>query len=113
MRFKLHNLIFVGMALGVIVGLSLFYLHAHASQTDLSIDVVFGAEEPLTGELRLLSGQRTLDLNGRKPGATLPIALQAGDDEQTAAATIRPGGGPQKNSEGNRGPRFDYARRGE
>jgi len=90
MRFKLHNLIFVGMALGVIVGLSLFYLHAHASQTDLSIDLVFGAEGQLTGELRLLSGQRALDLNGRKPGAALPIVLQAGDEEQTAAATIRP-----------------------
>ncbi len=88
MRFKLHNLIFVGMALGVIVGLSLFYLHAHASQTDLSIDLVFGAEEQLTGQLRLLSGQRTLDLNGRKPGVALPIALEPGPGEQTVTATV-------------------------
>ncbi|MFH1749119.1 MAG: dicarboxylate/amino acid:cation symporter [Planctomycetota bacterium] len=90
MKFKLHNLIFVGMALGIITGLSLYYVNDFADKTMVRFDVAFDSATPAEGTLTLAVGHNYLDLTPHEKGDGLPLTLSAGSTPRSIETKLAP-----------------------
>jgi Na+/H+-dicarboxylate symporter len=87
MKLKLHNLIFVGMLLGVVVGIAIYFGKREAGSATIRLAVEFTAPASAPGTLRLLLNGEALDLE--KSGATgVPITLTAGRNKETIETEI-------------------------
>jgi Na+/H+-dicarboxylate symporter len=87
---KLHNLIFLGMAVGALGGVGLYYLDDYARMTPVTIKATFQSDRAATGTLQLLIDDVRQDLNGDRRGTGLALDLTAGRNEVELRGKLRP-----------------------
>ncbi len=88
MRFKLHNLIFVGMAVGLVVGLTIYYTKRAAGRATIRITADFATPLHAEGTLELLLQGEPLDLSEHEEGTGLALAPQPERKQASVEATI-------------------------
>jgi len=87
MRIKLHNLIFVGMLLGVGIGITIYYGKLTAGSATIRLAIEFTAPVGTDGTLALLLNGEELDLD-RREATSVPLTLSAGRSEQAVETEV-------------------------
>jgi len=88
MRLKLHNLIFVGMAVGVVIGLTTYYIKRAAGRATIRITADFATPVHAEGTLELLLQGEPLDLSEHEEGTGLALAPQPEREQASVEAAI-------------------------